>query len=235
MKNNKTGQLLLIPTIISENTLHQIPQNTIEFIHATNHYVVERARTARRFIKTTNPQYEIASLNIVEIDAHDHSYINTATKWLTDGFNVGVISESGMPGIADPGSEFVKFAHTKGFQVKPLVGPSSILLSLAASGLNGQNFCFNGYLPIKENELKTKIKQLEALIYKTNQTQIFIETPYRNDRMFRSLLKNLNSNIRLCIASDISGSNESIATKTISNWQKTNLNIGKIPTIFLIG
>ena len=235
MKNNSNGHILLIPTVISEDTLMQIPKETISSIHETTHFVVERSRTARRFIKTTNPPYEISSLLIVEIDQNESDYINRALNWLKQGYNVGVISESGMPGIADPGSEFVTKAHSKGFKVKPLVGPSSIFLSLAASGLNGQNFCFNGYLPIKENELKSKLKQLESLVLKTKQTQIFIETPYRNDRMLKFLVKNLNANIKLCVAKDITGAEESIITQSVSDWKKLDFHIGKIPTIFLIG
>jgi 16S rRNA (cytidine1402-2'-O)-methyltransferase len=235
MKNNSNGHILLIPTVISEDTLMQIPRGTISLIHETTHFVVERSRTARRFIKTTNPPYEISSLHIIEIDQEDHDYINKALNWLQQGHNVGVISESGMPGVADPGSAFVIKAHSKGFTVKPLVGPSSIFLSLAASGLNGQNFCFNGYLPIKENELKSKLKQLELIILKTRQTQIFIETPYRNDRMLKFLVKNLNPNIKLCVARDITGEEEFIITRRVSDWKNLDFQIGKIPTIFLIG
>ena len=236
MKNNSSyGHILLIPTVISEDTLIQIPKGTITSIHETTHFVVERSRTARRFIKTTNPPYEISSLNIIEIDQDGLDYINTAMSWLQQGHNVGVISESGMPGIADPGSDLVIKAHSKGIKVKPLVGPSSIFLSLAAIGLNGQNFCFNGYLPIKENELKSKLKQLESLIQKTRQTQIFIETPYRNDRMLKFLVKNLNPNIKLCVAKDITGDEESITTRRVSDWKNLDFQIGKIPTIFLIG
>jgi len=235
MDKNIKGYILLIPTVISNDTLSQIPEQTLKCIHETSHFVVERLRTARRFIKTTNPPYEISSLSIIEIDKNSSDYIHTAIQWLKDGHNVGIISESGMPGIADPGSEFVKRAHTKGYRIRPMVGPSSIFLSLAASGLNGQNFCFNGYLPIKDNELKASLKRLESLVLKSKQTQIFIETPYRNDRMFEFLIKNLNPNILLCVAKDITGSSEIILTKTISEWKRINFEIGKIPTIFLLG
>lgn len=235
MNNSKKGHIYLIPTVISENTLSHIPSETIKCIHETSHYVVERARTARRFIKTTKPPYQISDLLVIEIDEKDNSYINTVIQWLNDGHNVGVLSESGMPGIADPGSEIIKEIHAKGFNVKPLIGPSSIFLSLAASGLNGQNFCFNGYLPIKDHELKVELKKLESKVTKSKQTQIFIETPYRNDRMLNFLIKNLNPNIRLCVAKDITGAEESIVTKKISDWKKASNQIGKIPTIFLIG
>ena len=235
MDNIQKGNLLLIPTVISEDTNSHIPSFTITAIHNTRHFVVERARTARRFIKTTNPPYQISDLQIIEIEKDDNEHIKTAMQWLKDGHDVGVISESGMPGIADPGSKIVQVAHMKGYTIKPLVGPSSLFLSLAASGLNGQNFAFKGYLPIKDSELKNQLKKLESRVQKENQTQIFIETPYRNDRMLKALCQHLNPNIRLCVALDITGSQEYIITKRISDWKKSKLVIGKVPCIFLIG
>ena len=151
------------------------------------------------------------------------------------GHNVGLLSEAGMPGIADPGSKLISKIHQSGYTVIPHVGPSSIFLSLAASGLNGQHFCFQGYLPIKENEFKNKLNQLISLVEKFDQTQIFIETPYRNDRMFQFICRLTPKHIKLCVAIDLSGKNEHIKTLSIGQWQDSKLKIGKIPCIFLLG
>jgi 16S rRNA (cytidine1402-2'-O)-methyltransferase len=230
-----SGTLILIPTVLSELQTASIPLETITAIHNTRHFVVERARTARRYIKSTAPPYAIQDLNIVEIEKNSNGHIDIVMAWLEDGKNVGVISESGMPAIADPGSNIVSIAHKRGYTVKAYSGPSSIMLSLSASGLNGQNFCFHGYLPVKDVELISTIKNLEASVNRFKQTQIFIETPYRNDRMFEFLLKYLSSHIQLCIARDLTGSEEFIKTKSIENWKKNVFKIGKVPTIFLIG
>ena len=189
-------------------------------IHGLKHFVVERARTARRFIKSTNPPYRIEELTIIEIDKKGDQYLAEVKTLFSDNRNVGLISESGMPAIADPGSEVVSLAHKHGVTVKPLTGPSSLFLALSASGLNGQSFAFRGYLPIKENEIIQKIKQLETIILKENQTQIFIETPYRNERIFKFLTQKLSAKIRLCIAKDVTGQEEYIKTRTISEWKK---------------
>jgi 16S rRNA (cytidine1402-2'-O)-methyltransferase len=174
-------------------------------------------------------------LQITEFNK-DGSAMQEALEWLKSGNSVGVISESGMPGIADPGSEMVKLAHRHKFNVVALVGPSSILLALCASGLNGQSFAFHGYLPIKEAALQSKLKSVEHAINKDNQTQIFIETPYRNDKLLNFLIRNLNPQINLCIAKDITGDNQLIVTKSIGEWQReSNFSIDKFPTIFLLG
>ena len=204
-------------------------------IHGLKHFVVERARTARRFIKSTNPPYRIEELTIIEIDKKGDQYLAEVKTLFSDNRNVGLISESGMPAIADPGSEMVSLAHKHGVTVKQLTEPSSLFLALSASGLNGQSFAFRGYLPIKENEIIQKIKQLETIILKENQTQIFIETPYRNERIFKFLTQKLSAKIRLCIAKDVTGQEEYIKTRTISEWKKHPTSIGKIPTIYLIG
>lgn len=196
---------------------------------------MERARTARRFIKSTNPPYKIDELTIIEIDKKGIQYLNEVKNLFSSNTDVGLISESGMPAIADPGSEVVSLAHKSGYAIKPLTGPSSLFLALAASGMNGQSFAFRGYLPIKEGEITQKLKQLENKILKDNQTQIFIETPYRNDRMFKILINKLPSKIRLCIAKDVTGNEEYIKTLTIQDWKKNTIHIGKIPTIYLLG
>ena len=197
--------------------------------------MVERARTARRFIKSTKPPHKIEELTIIEIDKKGNQYLKEVQSLFSTNTDVGLISESGMPAIADPGSEVVSLAHKSGYSVKPLTGPSSLFLALAASGMNGQSFAFRGYLPIKEGEISQKLKQLEIKILKENQTQIFIETPYRNDRMFKILINKLPSKIRLCIAKDVTGNEEYIKTLSIQAWKKNNIIIGKIPTIYLLG
>ena len=198
--------------------------------------MVERARTARRFIKTTNPPYRIEELKIIELDKRDAHKNNLAITELLDlEEDFGLISESGMPGVADPGSEVVTLAHKSGWRVRPLVGPSSLLLALAASGLNGQNFKFEGYLPVKEAPLKKGLSQIVNSITKDKTTFIFIETPYRNDRLISTLLKELPSHIRLCIAKDISGKEEFIKTATVKEWKRRKVVLGKVPTVFLLG
>jgi len=156
-------------------------------------------------------------------------------KLLTSEQKIGLLSESGMPGIADPGSEIVTIAHHLGVKVVPLVGPSSLFLALAASGLNGQNFKFEGYLPIKDGELKVRLKQITNAIQQNKTTYIFIETPYRNDRILEYLIKEIPKHLRLCVAKDITGQLESIQTKTIKEWRANKITIGKTPTIFLLG
>lgn len=227
--------LYLIPTIISEHSLSSINSDTINAIHRLSHFVVERARTARRYIKSTNPPYQISELTIVEIDKNGSEHIPELESLFKSSKDIGLISESGMPAVADPGSDIVMLAHKVGYNVRPLAGPSSIILSLAASGLNGNAFAFHGYLPIKDNELRKKLQQLESDIQKKDQTQIFIETPYRNNRLLKNLLNSIrNKNILLCIASDISGKNENIKTKSLRKWANLE-ELPKVPTIFLLG
>lgn len=227
--------LYLVPCTISDDSLDVIPESTISVLHSIKHFIAERARTARRFIKSTTPPYTIDELSIVEFD-RDHDAIKEALKWLANGHPVGVISESGIPGIADPGSEIVREAHKKGIKVVPLTGPNSILLALSASGLNGQSFAFNGYLSIKDHELINDIKKYESRVFKENQTQIFIETPYRNDRLLKNLVKHLSPDLKLCIAKDLTGPQEIVKTRPIRKWATMpEFEIGKYPTIFLIG
>lgn len=231
-----SATIYLIPTIISEGELSTLPIATIQIIHSLKVFVVERARTARRFIKETKPPYNIEELTIVELDKRD-SYKNelVISELLSQKVDFGLISESGMPGVADPGSEVVTLAHKSGWRVKPLVGPSSLFLALAASGLNGQNFKFEGYLPVKEAPLKKALSQIANTISKTKTTYIFIETPYRNDRLLATMLKELPSHIRLCLAKDISGKEEFIKTASIKEWRGHKVVLGKVPTVFLLG
>lgn len=228
------AKLYMVPSIISEGQENEIPSATLQVIHKLKFYIAERARTARRFLKLCELPFSIQEIEIIEMDKRDPSIgQDEVLRWLQEGYDVGVISESGMPGVADPGRDFAKLAHQNNFEVVPLTGPSSILLALSASGMNGQNFCFQGYLPIKDHELKNKFKELQKNIAK-GQTQIFIETPYRNGRMFEQILKNFDSNTFLCLAIDITGENQLIKTNQIKNWKNSKPNFDKIPTVFLL-
>ncbi|MEM9545576.1 MAG: SAM-dependent methyltransferase [Bacteroidota bacterium] len=234
---SKSGTLYMMPCPIVEDGISTLSADSIDHLHQLTHFVVERARTARRFIKSTGHPTPISELQIFELDKNDptkglHNFLN----YLQDGIDIGVLSEAGCPGIADPGNLAVQYAHRYSIRVSPLVGPSSILLALIASGLNGQNFAFNGYLPNKGPELIKKLKRLEQKVKNENQTQIFMEAPYRNEFILSHCLKVLSSEIKLCVACDINASNEFIWTKKISDWIGTNWKeYHKRPAIFLIG
>jgi len=230
------SKLYMIPISIVENDPSALGRSTIDIIHHTTHFIVERARTARRFIKSTAPPYTIDSLKIYEMDKNNPGvHLSLMRQLLQDGHDVGIMSESGSPGIADPGALYTAEAHKLGYTVSPLSGPSSILLALMGSGLDGQNFAFNGYLPIKDKPLIDELKKVEKKIHRSGQTQIFIETPYRNDRLVQIMMKHLSPQLKLCIASEINAAQECIMTKTISEWKKENLKIGKLNTVFLLG
>lgn len=229
-------RIYLIPTTISENGTSQIPQDTINQVHKIKFFIVERVRTTRRFIKSIIPDFDINSAEFIELDkGQDQLHNPEITRLFNTGEDIGILSESGTPGVADPGSDVVRSALIHGYIPIPLVGPSSIIMALSASGLNGQHFTFHGYLPIKENELNKKLKTMSIEIRKSNATQIFIETPYRNDRLFSYLKSSLSKDIMLCIAKDIGGDDQFINTKSIAVWKSLDMTIGKIPTIFLIG
>lgn len=235
-KLNK-GSLYLIPTTLGDNEpLEVLPLSVKKIIEETSYFIVENEKTARRFIKRICPKKPQASLNIETLNKFTEisllpSYLNPCYE----GENIGVISEAGCPGIADPGADIVAIAHEKNIEVNPMVGPSSILLSLMASGFNGQNFAFNGYLPIDNGERSKALKQLETLANQKNQTQLFIETPYRNSAVFESICKQLQNNTKLCIACDISLPNALIKTETIAYWKKNKPDLHKRPCIFIIG
>ena len=229
--------LFIIPTPISENIKETIPEEVIKRMHSIKYFIVERARTARRYIKASGYQGKIEDLVFFELDKRDAQ--NIPAEYLQpalDGYDIGLMSEAGMPGIADPGALVVSKAHELGIEVKPLTGPSSIFLALAASGMNGQNFTFDGYLPVKTPELKKKLQFIEKDILSRKTTHIFIETPYRNNRIIETILNSLNGKIKLCIASEITGENEFIQTKTIPQWEKTKVpDLHKKTCIFLLG
>lgn len=230
------GKLYLIPTTLGENEpLEVLPISIKRAIEQIDHYIVENEKSARRFIKKISPRKSQPGLQIEILNKYTESselpsFLNPCLK----GINVGILSEAGCPGIADPGAEVVKIAHQKNIQIVPLVGPSSLILALMASGMNGQNFAFNGYLPIDSNDRKKSIKLLEKRSKDLNQSQLFIETPYRNEKLLQELLKTLANNTMLCIACDITLPTEFIATKSISEWKLTKADINKRPAIFII-
>lgn len=235
MQINK-GKLYLIPTTLGDNDpMEVLPITVRNTILQLESFIVENEKTARRFIKSICPEknQQILRFNLID----KHSDINQYEKYLDEcfsGISVGVISEAGVPGIADPGAEIVKIAHRKNIQVVPLVGPSSILLAMMSSGFNGQNFAFNGYLPIDFNEKKSKIKFLEKQSMENNQAQIFIETPYRNNKLLEDLINILAPHTKLCIAADLTLPSEFIHTLPIKEWKNKKVDLHKRPAIFII-
>lgn len=230
------GKLYLIPTTLGEispdDVLPHTVKRSIDFI---NDYIVENEKTARRFIKSVHPEKMQASLRIQLLNKHTKPEEHLVMlKPCLEGRNIGLMSEAGCPGVADPGAVIVKIAHEKGIQVVPLVGPSSILLALMGSGMNGQNFAFNGYLPIDKGEKKDTLKKLEKLSGERNQSQIFIETPYRNNKMFEDLLQILQPSTRLCVAADITLPTEFIKTRTVQEWKKNKVDLHNRPCIFIV-
>ena len=230
------GKLHLIPTTLGDNDPMQVlPISVKHFIDSTDYFIVENEKTARKFIKRISPEKSQQELKLVPLNKH------TSTEALSgylqpcvDGFDVGVISEAGCPGVAEPGAEMAALAHQKGIQVVPMVGPSSILLALMASGMNGQSFAFNGYLPIDKAEKKKALKQLEKRSLDLGQSQIFMETPYRNDKLLKDLLSYLQPHTRLTVAADITLAQEFIKTKTVQQWKSTSVDLHKRPTIFVL-
>jgi 16S rRNA (cytidine1402-2'-O)-methyltransferase len=231
----KKGNLYLIPCPIGDTPpLEVLPLLVKKAIEDIDHFVVENEKSARRFIKSIVPRKSQPDLHIQLINKFtDESEIPKMIDPCLNGQNVGVISEAGCPGVADPGALVVAQAHSKGIKVIPLVGPSSILLALMASGLNGQNFAFNGYLPIDKRDRRKEIKRLERLSAEHQQSQLFIETPYRNDQLFESLLSTLHGQTRLCVATDISLSTEFIETRIVDEWKKIKVDLNKRPTLFI--
>jgi 16S rRNA (cytidine1402-2'-O)-methyltransferase len=234
---SKPGTLYLIPCTLGDTPAGQVlPQHVIDIARKLQHFVVEQPKTARQFLSALKPEQPIQSLHFASLNEH------TAAKDLAEllapllaGHDVGIISEAGCPGIADPGADLVNLAHRNGIRVVPLVGPSSILLALMASGLNGQCFAFHGYLPIEEAERKKAIAMLEAESAKRKQTQLFIETPYRNEKMFGALLAHCRPQTQLCVATDITLPREQIQTRSIAQWKSRPLpQLNKRPSLFLL-
>ena len=231
------GKVFLIPTPLGENDPKQvIPVDLQSLFQSIKYYMVENTRTARRFIKLIDNSIVIDDLTFIEINKRtSHTDLLNFMKHAEEGHDIGLMSEAGCPGVADPGAEAVKVAHQKGIEVKPLVGPSSILLALMASGMNGQNFTFNGYIPIKQPSRNKAILYMEQQAIKYEQTQILIETPYRNNSLISELLGSLANTTRLCIACDITLDTEFIKTRTVREWKSEIPDLHKRPAIFLIG
>ncbi|MEC4005448.1 SAM-dependent methyltransferase [Flavobacterium sp. SUN052] len=230
------GKLYLIPTTLGESNpddvLPQTVKRAIEFIDC---YIVENEKTARKFIKSVNPEKVQSSLLLSTLNKHTEvAEHNEMIQPCLQGINIGLMSEAGCPGVADPGAAIVKIAHEKGIQVVPLVGPSSILLAMMGSGMNGQSFAFNGYLPIDKSDKKSAIKNFEKLSFDKNQSQIFIETPYRNNKFLEDLIQTLQPNTHLCVAADITLPTEYIKTMKVSEWKKVAIDLHNRPTIYII-
>lgn len=231
------GKLYIIPIPISEDTLDKvIPEYNREIVMELRHFVVEKIKTARQFLRKSDRGFPIDDSEFYELNKHDgYTFQQEALQKLKAGINVGLMSEAGYPGVADPGGAFVALAHRENIEVIPLIGPSSLLLALAASGMNGQGFTFNGYLPKKDPERSSKIKQLNQLVVKTGYAQLFIETPYRNETMLRDLTHLCHNDLLLTIAYDITGSKQYIRTKRIGEWKKTPFKFDKTPCVFVLG
>lgn len=229
--------LYLIPVTLGETSIDSVlPSKNHDIIVEIKHFIVENIRSARRFLKKVDKEINIDDLTFYELNNHtDRNQIGSYLAPLEKGESMGIISEAGCPAIADPGADVVAIAQKKQLKVIPLVGPSSIIMSVMASGFNGQSFAFNGYLPV-ELPLRIKaLKRLENKIYNEDQTQLFIETPYRNAKMIETILANLRPNTKLCIASGITCEEEYIKTRTVEQWKKEKIpEIGKVPTIFLL-
>jgi 16S rRNA (cytidine1402-2'-O)-methyltransferase len=230
------GSLYLIPTRLGDNApLEVLPISVKKIIELVDDYIVENEKTARRFIKKINSSKSQSSLKIHILNKYtQENELPSFLKACQEGKPVGLLSEAGCPGIADPGADIVKIAHEKNIRVIPLVGPSSILLALMSSGMNGQSFTFNGYLPIDKSERRSALKKLEKLSFDKDQSQIFIETPYRNNKMLEDICSSLGGNTRICVACDITLPSEYIKTKTVTEWKRETVDLHKRPAIFII-
>ena len=231
----KKGKLYIIPVLLGgENISDLIPLGTIDIAKVLKHFIVENEKSARKFLKLAGVPNQ-GELQISELDKHDDNinYQDLLSASI-EGNDIGLLSEAGAPAVADPGAMVVRAAHQLQIQVIPLAGPSSILMALMASGLNGQSFCFHGYLPIDKDERLKKIKLLEKDAQVRNQTQLFIETPYRNNQLLKDLVTLLPADMKLCIAANISLPEEYILTQRISNWKKKLPDLHKQPCVFLI-
>ncbi len=230
------AKIYLIPGLLGDSNPEQVlPAAVYGLINSLNHYIVENERTARRFLIKLGIKTAIEELRFFVLDKRTKAAeLSEFLIPIKQGFSIGIISEAGCPGVADPGADIVKIAHNQGIEVRPVVGPSSILLALMASGMNGQNFAFNGYLPVKSAEKIQKIRFFEKRSLHENQTQIFIETPYRNQQLLNDFILNCNPTTRLCIACDITLDSEFIKTLSLNEWKKNIPNLDKRPTVFLL-
>lgn len=228
-----SGILYLLPVPLADDAWSTLPAQAVSLAGELRFFAVENLRTARRFLKGLHPSLVIDERQFSELDKHDGPDLATVRSWLQAGHGVGVLSEAGCPGIADPGAALAAEAHRIGARVVPVTGPSAILLALMGSGLNGQRFAFQGYLPVKSPERLKRISALEAQARRDGQTQIFIETPYRNAALLQDLLQACSPTTRLCVASGLTGSAERIVTRTVAQWRTAPPVVEKEPTVFL--
>lgn len=231
------GKLYLIPTTLGDfDTIQDtLPDYNLKVTNEINYFIVENVRTARRFLSKSKHPGPIDQLTFYELGKHTPSaQVSSYLDILNKGEDMGLISEAGTPCIADPGSVIVNMAHDKGVEVIPLVGPNSIVLALMASGFNGQNFTFHGYLPVDKSELSRKIKDCEAAINRLDQTQIFIETPFRNMKLINALINTCNHSTKLCVASNLTLPDQKVISKSISDWRHIQMDIHKKPAVFLL-
>lgn len=229
--------IYLIPTPLGEKEFSWLfPEQNSQIINTLDAFVVENIREARRFLRKADYQKDFAEVDFFELNEHTKiANFGDLLQPALDGRDMGVLSDAGTPCVADPGGKVVAEAHHLGFKVVPLVGPNSIILSLMASGMNGQSFAFNGYLPVEQDKRERQLMFCESLIAKTGQTQIFIETPYRNNHLMESILKVCQPATRVCVAVDVATDTEEIRTFTVAKWRKTTFNFHKRPAIFLLG
>lgn len=230
------GKLYLIPSPLGENDPAEvIPGPVLKSLEGFRTFVVEEIRTARRYLSKAGLKGKIGELEFFELNEHtDQSTIESYIKLFADGNDVALISEAGLPAVADPGAQLVALAHRQGIEVVPAVGPSSLMLALMSSGLNGQSFAFCGYIPAKTDERRSRLRTLEKVSGQLKQSQILIETPYRNDSLFNDILAVCNGSTKVCVAANITMPDAYIKTKKVSEWKKEGLTIGKRPCVFLI-
>lgn len=230
------GTLYLIPVMLGETAANEVlPAGVLRAVELIDDYIVENGKVARKFIKAMYPEKVQASLRLFELNKHtEEKEIKSFIQPLLEGRNMGLMSDAGCPGVADPGAVIVALAHERGIRVVPLVGPSSILLSLMGSGMNGQSFTFNGYLPIDKSDKRTMLKNLEKWSFERNQSQLFIETPYRNNQLMEEMVQSLHPNTLLCVACDLTLSTEIMLTKPIHFWKKHKIDLHKRPCIFIL-
>lgn len=232
---NKPGSLFLLPSDLGEGPAPVIPEASLNIAHRLNHFIAENPKSARAFLKRIDYPQTLSTTTITTLDKDTPvAAIGGLLQPLLDGIDAALVSEAGCPAVADPGALLVRAAHEAGIPVVPLVGPSAILLALMASGLNGQRFAFHGYLPVDAPGRAAKIRELEQRSKREDATQIFIETPYRNDALLQALLEHCTGNTLLCIAADVTQPGESIATRTIAAWRKKLPALNKRPAVFLL-
>ncbi|MEQ8519521.1 MAG: SAM-dependent methyltransferase [Cytophagales bacterium] len=230
------GNIYLIPTPISEEGYGHLPEISKELIRGLELYFVENQKNSRRFIKMLHPEAVIDNLEFVDIGKYsDKDLIQEGLQKVWLGKNAAILSDVGCPGIGDPGHELILEAQNSGVRIIPLAGPNSFMMALMASGLNGQEFRFHGYLPIDKNQRKAKLKNMSADVLKTGESQIFMDTPYRNQQVLSDIIQSCPANVNLCIAEEITGKKESILTMPVKDWKKINKKIDKHPVVFILG